>query len=296
MRLHHAISPKTRPFAVLGHPISHSLSPLMHNANFRALCMDAVYLAFDVEPKHLIATLQTMWRLGFGGVNITVPLKETAFAGIKRLDISARRMGAVNTVSFDSRGMIGYNTDGDGFVLALHEEFGIHLSGRSLFILGSGGAGRAVAIAAASQKATRIVLSDIDPKRSERLARELCCMFRRCSVATAPPEENAWRRASLAADITVQATPVGMKPGDKSLLPSDAFRPGQIAFDLVYMYPKTAFLNAASHAGARTANGLGMLLHQGAKAFEIWTGRSAAVNVMRRSLEKAVYGGGKKAR
>jgi len=290
------ISPSTRPFAVLGHPVSHSLSPLMHNANFNALGMDAVYLAFDVQPRHLLETLRAMWRMGFGGVNITVPLKQTAYAGIRHLDVSARRMGAVNTVAFAAGGMTGYNTDGDGFLMALREEFGTGIAGLSVFILGAGGAGRAVAIAAASEKAARIVLSDVDRPKAERLGRELERMFRNCRVTVEPPAEGAWRRASLEADIVVQATPVGMKPGEKSLLPPDSFRSGQMVFDLIYMYPKTPFLKAAARAGARTANGLGMLLHQGAKAFTIWTGKNAALNVMRRTLETAVYGRGGQAR
>lgn len=283
------ISGHTQPFAVLGHPIGHTLSPVMHNANFRALGMDALYMAFDVDPARLMDVLPVMAHLGFRGVNLTVPLKEVAFRGLRHLDVSARRLGAVNTVEFTPAGLKGHNTDGKGFLLAIREAFGKSIAGLSVFVLGSGGAGRAIAITCATAGARRVAVTDVDFSRARRVAREIRRRAPRTPIDTVPANANAWTEASRTADLVVQATPIGMKKGERSLLPPQAFRKGQMAFDLIYMYPETPFMKAAARGKARTANGLGMLLHQGAWAFTIWTGQKAAVNVMRKALEKAVY-------
>ena len=284
------LSGHTQPFAVFGHPIGHTLSPVMHNANFRSLGMDAIYLAFDVEPARLMEVLPAMAHMGFRGVNLTVPLKEVAFRGLRRLDKSARRLGAVNTVEFSPAGLKGHNTDGKGFLLAIDEAFGRSVSGLSVFVLGSGGAGRAVAITCAAAGARRVAVTDVDFSRARRVAREIRRLSTRTAIDAVPADIAAWTEASLRADLVVQATPVGMKKGERSLLPPAAFRKRQMVFDLIYMYPKTPFMKAAARAGAKTANGLGMLLHQGAWAFTIWTGKKADVDVMRKELEKAVYG------
>jgi shikimate dehydrogenase len=284
------LSGHTTPFAVLGHPIGHTLSPVMHNAAFSALNMNAVYLAFDVHPDRLMDVLPAMQAMGFGGVNLTVPLKEVAFRGLSALDPTARMLGAVNTVAFTENGLKGYNTDGEGFVIALREAFDTKLDGLSVFVLGSGGAGRAVALTCASRGAGQVVVTDLDEPRAERLAEELRTATMSPAKANAvPPETDAWHDALAVADLVIQATPVGMKPGQPSLLPAGAFRPGQLAYDLIYMYPETAFMQAASKAGARTANGLGLLLHQGAYAFKIWTGQEPPCDIMREALEARVY-------
>jgi shikimate dehydrogenase len=285
------LSGHTKPYAVLGHPIGHSLSPAMHNAAFRALGLDAVYLAFDVEPGKLLRVLPAMEAMGFGGVNLTVPLKEVAFRGLTELDDSARRLGAVNTVQFlPDGGMRGHNTDGKGFVLAFAEAFDAGVAGRRVLMLGAGGAGRAVAIACVGEGAESVAVTDLDGARADRVVEEIARLAP-CSKARAvPPSPDAWRRAVAEADVVIQATPVGMKPDDQPLLDATAFRPGQMLYDLVYMYPTTGIMRAAMEAGARAANGLGMLLHQGAWAFTIWTGKPAAVEAMRGALETAVYG------
>lgn len=284
------LSGHTTPFAVLGHPIGHTLSPVMHNTAIDALGMDAVYLAFDVAPERLMATLPAMADMGFGGVNLTVPLKEVAFRGLDDLDGSAADVGAVNTVEFTPRGMRGHNTDGEGFLRALDEGFGRRVEAASVFVLGCGGAGRALAITCARGGAARIVLTDIDAQRTERVAGEVATLVPGVDVGALPEGRPAWAAAAREADLVIQATPVGMQPDDEPLLGEDAFRDGQRVFDLVYMYPETGLMTAARRAGAHAANGLGMLLHQGVRAFEIWTGVTPPVDAMRESLEGKVYG------
>lgn len=282
------ITAQTRPYAVLGHPIGHSLSPVMHNAAFQSLGLDAVYLAFDVPPDRVMAALDHLRALGFGGVNLTIPLKEVAFSGLTDLDETARRFRAVNTVRFTPSGLQGFNTDGCGILRAWAEAFGVHPRGRDVFILGCGGAGRAVALMCAAEGAARLRLADRTPARAERVAAEIAALAPALPVsvdalAGAPA-------ACQAAQLVIQATSVGLRPDDPSLLPPSAFRPGQWAYDLIYHRPQTAWMAAAAQAGAQTANGLGMLLHQGAEAFTLWTGREAPVEVMRRALEKTLYG------
>ncbi len=286
------LSGHTRPFAVLGHPIGHTLSPVMHNASLQSLGEDAIYLAFDVHPDRLMPVLHAMRDMGFGGVNLTVPLKEVAFRGVDELDESASRLGAVNTVEFAADGRLrGHNTDGAGFVVAVQEAFACSLAGMTVFVCGSGGAGRAVALTCCAEGAAAVLVSDLDAKRSETVCREIEASFPAVRAESVSANPDEWSRASLSADLVVQSTPVGMKPGDASVLPPEAFKPGQFAFDLVYMYPETAFMQAAASAGGRSANGLGMLLHQGARAYRIWTGAEPDVPAMRAALEHAVYGG-----
>lgn len=284
------ISGHTRPFAVLGHPIGHTLSPAMHNAAFEALGWDALYLAFDVRPERLMAVLPAMRSMGFGGVNLTIPHKEVAFRGLAKLDDSARLLGAVNTVQFAEDGeLVGHNTDGFGFLRALDEAFGRTTRGDRVFVLGSGGAGRAVALVAAREGARRLTLADLDVARCERVATEIRGLFPAVEVSVAA-DAAAQAAAAREADLVVQATPVGMKEGDHSLLGPEAFRNGQRAFDLIYHVSQTVFMAAARAGGAEAVNGLGMLLHQGAKAFHLWTGVQPPVEAMRRALEQAVYG------
>jgi len=283
-----ALSGHTRPFAVLGHPIGHTLSPIMHNAAFEALGLDAIYLAFDVHPERLMPVLEAMKDMGFAGVNLTVPLKEVAFNALPKLDESARLLGAVNTVAVEEGAWVGYNTDGYGFLQAIEESFGRTPRDASCFVLGTGGAGRAVALVSAQAGAASIALADIDEARARRVADEIRAVNGnvRVSVVADRKEQPAVARS---ADLVVHATPVGMKAGEPALLEPDAFREGQDAFDLIYHLPETPFMRAAAAGGAKVANGLGMLLHQGAKAFTIWTQREAPVEPMRGVLQETVY-------
>lgn len=282
-----ALSGHTTPYAVLGHPIGHSLSPVMHNASFEALGLDAIYLAFDVAPENVMTVLPAMQQMGFGGVNLTVPLKEVAFEQLPELDASATLLGAVNTVAFNEDGIKGYNTDGLGFLTAMKEAFGPCIEKESVFVLGTGGAGRAVALVCAGAGAREIVLTDIDVERAKRVAAEIRDRYPACQAEAI---SGSATEAARSADIIVQSTPIGMKADDPSPLAPEAFRSGQKVFDLIYMYPETPLLTAAREAGAETANGLGMLLHQGAAAFRIWSGQDADTDAMRQALEQAVYG------
>lgn len=281
------ISGHTRPYAVLGHPIAHTLSPVMHNAAFSHLGMDAVYLAFDVLPERLMDVLPAMVSMGFGGINLTIPHKVVAFNGLSDLDISAQRLGAVNTVVIRDGSLRGFNTDGCGFLRSLEEAFHFSPTDRDVFILGCGGAGRAVAITCAAEGARHIRLADRTLTKANRVAEEIRTIAPSLALDVVTLNEAASQCRK--ADLAVQATSVGMKQGESSLMPDSAFREGQLACDLIYNFPETVWMRAAAAGGARTINGLGMLLHQGAEAFTLWTGVEAPVAIMRGALESALY-------
>ncbi|HRV30946.1 MAG TPA: shikimate dehydrogenase [Kiritimatiellia bacterium] len=278
------------PFALLGHPVGHSLSPAMHNAAFKALGIHARYSLLDVLPGDIPRTLEDLQQKNFGGVNITIPHKEEAFRFLKahhEVSPHARALQSVNTVVFRPDGKLyGDNTDAPGFLDALREAFRATPRGKRILLLGCGGAGRALALTCARQGATAMFVSDINMKARCRLRRDLKKVAPQMEVGGV-----ALSRAEQVAphcDVIIQATPVGMKPGDPPLLPATAFRKGQMVFDLIYRPALTPTLAAAQEAGARTQNGLGMLLHQGARAFQLWTGRKPPVAVMRAALEKAL--------
>lgn len=284
------ISPATTAYAVLGHPIRHSLSPRLHNAAFEKLGLDAVYLAFDVPPEKLESTLAVMAALGFAGINLTVPLKEVGARAVSELDPAAQRLGSVNTVKVTEGGLQGFSTDGEGFLRAIREAFDLSVKGLSLFLLGCGGAGRAVAFACAASGAERITLADENGGRLKSLAADLQALNLKTAIVSVGVEPQGWQRAAQEAELVIHATPVGMHPGEEALLKPQAFHKGQRVYDLIYMFPETALMRSARAAGAFAANGLGMLLHQGALSFSIWTGREAPIETMRRVLEEAVYG------
>ena len=278
------------PFALLGHPVGHSLSPAMHNAAFKALGLRANYALLDVRPGDLPRTLDELRAKKYGGLNVTIPHKEAAYrflAAKHALSDTAQLLHSVNTVVFRPDGsLLGDNTDAPGFLDALKESFRASPRGRRVLVLGCGGAGRALALTCAMQGAESIFVTDVNLAARRRLLLAL-----RQAAPGLPVAGVSLDRARAAArdcDLIVQATPVGMHPGDPSLLPPDAFRKGQIVFDLIYNPAVTPLLATAKAAGARTANGLGMLLHQGARAFRLWTGRKPPVPAMRAALEKAL--------
>lgn len=284
------ISAATKVFAVLGHPVSHSLSPAMHNPTLQAMGMNAVYLAFDTVPDELMTSLEIFSKRGFSGVNLTIPLKEVAFQGISNLSESAELSGSVNTVVFHSDGTLeGHSTDGYGLNKALKESFDIGFSGQNVMILGCGGAGRAAALQAASEGAACLTLANRTQSRAEVLSEELKKRFSDLCVEVStqwPPSPER----SLKADVLLQSTSLGMKGPEASGLSEANFRSGQFLLDMTYVQQTTPVMRMAASAGAEVTNGLGMLLHQGVRSLEIWTGKAVPVEIMRDALRRHVYG------
>ena len=282
------INGATQVVGVFGSPIVHTASPAMHNAALAALKLNWRYLAFHVEPQNLRSALAGIRDLNFRGVNLTVPHKIMALDLVDVVEPEARKLGAVNTVVVKDGKLIGYNTDGYGFIKAIKEDFDMVLKGKRVLILGAGGAGRAIAIQCGLEGAAQVSVANRTVAKIAPIAAEL-------AVSQTPCQAIGLDAASLLrvvpeVDLLVNATSVGLQPGDSVDLPAALFSAQLAVYDTIYRPAETQLLRQATEAGAKVSNGLSMLLHQGAKAFEIWTGRKAPLAVMRRALRTAVYG------
>lgn len=276
-------------FALFGHPVAHSVSPLMHNRAFEELGLNCCYLAFDVKTEDLDVAVKAIRALGLGGANITIPHKERVVQYLDEVEEQARLIGAVNTVINRDGCMVGYNTDAPGFLESLRCEAGFVPSGKGVVILGAGGAARAVAFALAFSGVKSLGIFNRNPSRAEELGKDISDLAV-CKVETGDLNGIALRRALAKADLLVNATSVGMYPNvaESPLQDISHLRPGMLVCDLVYNPLKTRLLQEAEKRGCRTCSGLGMLVYQGALAFELWTGKRAPVAVMRQAAEEVL--------
>jgi shikimate dehydrogenase len=287
------INGKTKVVGVFGAPISHTASPAMHNAAFEALRMNWVYLPFHVEPPNLAAALRGISAMRMVGVNLTVPHKVAALDIIDEIDPEARLLGAVNTINVHKGKLIGYNTDGYGFAKAIQEEFDFSLEGKRILVLGAGGAGRAIAIKCVMDGASRVCVANRTAGRVDAFRGSLDP--KQSAILTEIPLTNESIRQVIGdVDLMVNATSVGLAEGESLELEPTLFSPHLCVYDTIYRPAETELLKLAYDGGAKCANGLSMLLHQGVRAFEIWTGdKMAPVAKMREALRNAVYGKGK---
>jgi shikimate dehydrogenase len=262
----------------------------MQNAAFAALGLNFVYLPFQVSKADLAAAVAGLRALGLAGVNVTVPHKEAVLPYLDEVAEEARLIGAVNTIVNRGGRLKGYNTDATGFLRAAVEA-GFEPRGAAAVVLGAGGAARAVSFALALAGARRIAIFNRTYARAETLAEEVSGATGVWAAAL-PWDELTKCGVEVmgTANIVVQTTSLGMHPQEAAAppVPANAFRKEQLVVDLVYNPPRTEFLRLAEKFGARTENGLGMLLYQGAAALELWTGRQAPVAVMREALLRAL--------
>lgn len=287
--------PARATYGVAGWPVVHSLSPVMHVEAFGSLGVEADYVAFEVGPDDLEGALDLMGRAGVRGLNLTVPHKAPAVGLVGEISEEARLAGAVNTLVFAEGGRrAGHNTDARGFARAIREEFRMPLSELKVLILGAGGAGRAIALQAARERAERIIIANRTVARAEALARDIAPIFlddklegQAARLRAVPLGGAALEAEADGVDLIVNATSVGLRPGDPSPMPAHLFRPHHLVYDTIYSPARTPLIEAALEAGARGANGLSMLLHQGALSLEIWLGRQAPLDAMRRALRRA---------
>ncbi len=271
-------------FAVLGHPINHSFSPVMHMASFRSLGFDGEYVRLDVPPEMLGDALKALADEGFSGVNLTIPHKMLALPMMDALTPEAQRLGAVNTVRFEADGTrSGHNTDGPGFLAAAKATLGFEPAGQTVAVVGCGGAGRAVAITLAHAGA-KVGLLDIDRGRAEALAEEI----RATGREAAPIGRGQIRDAALIA----QCSPSGLAIFPEPAVRADEMRPGQCLYDIVIPPgdPTTPTMREAQTLGIPCANGVRMLVEQGALSFTYWTGLEADRAAMLRAVEEGVSG------
>jgi len=273
------VSGKTKIAGIFGCPIEHTLSPLMHNAAFKALGLDICYVAFKVLPEALPESVQAIRSLNMLGVNITVPHKEKVIPLLDKVHEEAAFIGAVNTVTNAEGILTGYNTDGRGFMSSLTEE-GISTEGKNILIIGAGGASRAVSYYL-SEKASTLSLLDTDIPKARKLVDDLGLI--RSNVRLIKDMDN-----TLRPDIVINATPLGLKPDDPLPFSPELITSGMVICDLVYK--KTGLLKEAERRGAKIIDGSGMLLWQGVLAFELWTGVKPPVDIMRDMLLSNIRG------
>ncbi len=261
----------------------------MQNAGIAALGLNWRYLAFEVQPENLREAIAGAKRMGFVGLNLTVPHKLLAVEMVDVLDGSAKTWGAVNTIRFalDGDGIIrshGFNTDAEAITRSLWEDLGVELRGAKVLLLGAGGAGRVAAMKLAADGVGELHLVNRTEAKAAAVADEIRTRNPVVKVNLGYPRGEV--------DLVLNATSLGLKPADPFPVAVEKFslRQARAVYDMVYRPAETALLRAAKTAGCRTANGLGMLLYQGAKALEIWSGQPAPTEVMRRALAQNVYG------
>ena len=270
----------TKVCAVIGDPIDHSFSPIIQNAAFHALQLNYVYVAFRVSEENLKSSIEGIRVLNIRGFNVTMPLKSAIIPYLDQLDCHAQKIGAVNTVLNKNNKLIGYNTDGVGALSALEENHQ-SLTNKKVLILGAGGASRAISFSFA-EYAYKLEILNRTIEKAKKIAEEINSLYPR-KVKYGSLENLT--EATKTVDIIVNATSLGMYPKEvENPIPLDLLRPDHTVFDLVYHPIKTKLLSEAKKVGAKTINGLDLLLHQGSLSFKIWTGKQAPISVMRKAF------------
>lgn len=279
------ITAETNLLCIFGHPIKHSKSPLMHNAVIEKLGLNYVYTAFDIKPEELGEAVKGLRALGIKGANITIPHKESVVKYLDYTTEEAKHIGSVNTLYYDDEGkLVGDNTDGRGFVIALMKDGGFDPKGKKCVVMGAGGASRAVCAKLVTEGAEELYLFDIATDKAAELIKNLAEIDKNAKVFQLNSREELVLHAKTA-DLIVNCTPVGMKDSDPELLPQNVFNGKQFVFDLIYNPAETRLLKDAKMAGCGTINGLGMLVYQGALAFERWTGVKPDTDIMFKTIK-----------
>ena len=276
-----AITGKTRVCGVIGNPIDHTLSPIIQNAAFNALNLDYVFLSFKVKSSELETAVDGMHALNIRGLNVTMPHKSSILNFLDRIDLSAQIVNSVNTILNRENKLFGFNTDGVGALKALREN-GVEPKGRKVSLLGAGGTARAIAYALVKESDELTVLN-----RTLKQAQELAKLLEKTAnkkivAGSLSPKEI--QHSLQDSDILINATSVGMKPkANESLVGIKMLRPDLAVMDIVYNPLETKLAKDAKAAGAKVVSGVEMLIYQGAASFEIWTSKSAPIEVMRQA-------------
>ena len=279
-----SISGKTTLLGLIGHPVSHSFSPRMHNAAAADLGLDYAYLPLPVAPENLEAALKGLPALGFRGINITIPHKQAVMPFLDHIDEAALAIGAVNTIVFEPDGSShGFNTDWSGFTEDLNS-LGVGVFGRNALIFGAGGSARAIVYALLKVNA-KIHLLARRPEQAQQLVAAMSSQIDTSKIKILTPDQLD--TLDVPAPLIINTTPVGMSPNtDRSIWPQDLPMPDNaVVYDLVYNPKQTRLMQQAEAVDLHAANGLGMLLWQGAHAFKLWTDVEPDLKVMEKALE-----------
>jgi shikimate dehydrogenase len=283
------ITGKTKVIGIFGYPVEHSFSPTMHNAAFRALSLDFVYVPFHVQPEKIAQAVEGIRAMGMVGVNITIPHKSAVIKHLDELSPEAEMIGAVNTI-INLKGVLkGYNTDALGFVKSMEIDAGIEAKGKRVMLLGAGGAARAVSVQLALSGASEIILTTPNPDEIGNL-KQIITSHTLTIIKDVFWSEDEISNFLSKTDILINATPLGMHPHIDAVLPVrlDCLSKEALVCDLIYNPRETLLLQQARQYGLNVQNGIGMLLYQGAIAFQHWTGVEPPITVMRKALEEAL--------
>ncbi len=283
------ISGETRVCGLIGYPVRHSLSPVMHNAAFKELNLPFIYVVFEVKKDELKDAIAGVRGLGIHGLNVTMPHKSAVMKYLDEIDPIAEGIGAVNTILNEEGKLKGYNTDSLGALKAL-EENGVELEGRKLLLIGAGGAGKAIAFQLA-QKVEELIILNRTVEKAKVLAETLRERFGK-RVVGEPLSEKFLKERLKQVDILINATSIGMHPNvEESPVNPRWLRSDLTVMDIVYNPLETKLLREARAVGAKTINGIEMLIHQGAASFEIWTRHKAPIEVMRKAILEKISRG-----
>lgn len=280
------INTETKLLGLLGYPLGHSLSPVMQNAAFEEYKLNKVYIPIEVSPENLETVVKGISKMNFEGFNITKPYKIKIMEYLDEIDEYARLIGAVNTVTIKKGKLKGYNTDGTGFLKSFEESLSTKIQGKNIFILGSGGAARAISMTLALKGANKIYLCNRTFENAKILSDEINMCALNCSVAV-PMSYIEMQDNINDSHVIINCTSVGMVPNigeipiDKKLLHKNL-----IVCDVVYNPEKTQLILAAESIGCKVVTGLGMLIYQGVEAFELWTDKKAPVHTMFNAVNK----------
>ena len=278
----YAVSGTTRLYGIMGYPVAHSLSPLMHTVAFQHYGLDCLYVPFPVAPEQLAAAVTGAIALGVYGFNVTIPHKEAMILQLDEVSATARCIGAVNTVQVVEGCAIGHNTDGEGFLQPLRD-LPLPFAETSVLVLGAGGAARAVAMALLQAGCPVLVVANRHYERATRLVAALQEHFPLAQAWALPLAQAS--QVARSSTLIVNATSVGLHNEADTLLPETCFRSGQVVYDLVYRPLHTPLLRVASRCGATVIPGIDMLIGQGSEAFRLWTGLTFPVAAVRHALQ-----------
>jgi shikimate dehydrogenase len=275
----------TSIYGIFGHPVKHSLSPDMHNSAFNELGLNSVYVAFDIDPENIEEATRAIRVMGIKGINITIPHKQTIIPFLDEVSPDAKLTGAVNTVKNENGKLSGFNTDVGGFLRAIREDLDFTPEGKTLFLIGAGGAARAVLSAFCMNGGAIVHIADIFKDKATELADQFKANFPNIVIEIIEMEnQSAISEKFAQADILVNASPAGMDGVGAHDIPLTSLNKKAVVYDLVYKPTNTKLLQDAKELGHKASGGLTMLLYQGAESFEIWTGENAPVEVMRKAL------------
>lgn len=277
------ITSKTSVVGIIGHPVEHSLSPVIHNACFRALKLPFVYVAFDVTDVE--NAIRGIKALGIRGVSVTIPHKISVIKYLDKVEGIAQKIGAVNTIINDGDKLIGYNTDAYG-ISAAFREAGVNLSGKRCLVLGSGGAARAAAFVLCEAGPELLSIASIENDQLTVLVNDLSKHYRH-NIKGINWTDESIKQLFESSEIIINATPVGMWPKiDETPVSQDLIQKRHIVFDVIYTPPETRFLKAAKKHGCITISGVEMFLHQAAEQFRLFTGREVSLQIIRKALRE----------